>query len=318
MSDSVEELYQKLLDSGFSEAELEKQVQDKAKEFGGFMSKQGILFVIAKEKGVQLRSPDIDQQLYEAFEEEFDYDDFTINTSEVKEGMTNIVLLGKILEVFPTREFTRKDGSTGAVCSFSLADSTETVKIVLWDDHAKAAKNEYFRVNELVRVLGGYSKAGKNGEIEVHLGRKGKLVLSPKEVSQKTKDKLESVIIDQNIKKVNRMVPEKSLEKFILQKKFVSSVKGQVKIEEFKELELKSGEKSFLLSLLFEVESFAIRVKIWGMEAIECLKLVSDGDFVSITNLSVKENSYTFEKELVFTKNSTLRIIQVRIDSNFL
>lgn len=71
MSDSVEELYQKLLDSGFSKAELEKQVQNKAKEFGGFMSEQGILFVIAKEKGIQLRSPDIDQQLYEEFEEEF-------------------------------------------------------------------------------------------------------------------------------------------------------------------------------------------------------------------------------------------------------
>ena len=309
MSDSVEELYQRLLDSGFSEAELEKQVQSKAKEFGGFMSEQGILFVIAKEKGVQLRSPDIDSQLYEAFEDEFDYDDFTIDTSEVKEGMTNIVLLGKILKVFQAREFARKDGSTGAVCSFLMGDSTESVKIILWDDHAKTAKNEYFRVGELVRVIGGYSKVGNSGNLEVHLGRKGKLVLSPKDVSQTTKDKLESVNIDQNPEKSYETVPKESLEKFILQNKFVSSVKGQVKIESFKELELKSGEKSFLLSLLLEVDSFAIRAKIWGMEAIECLKLVSDGDCVSITNLAVKENKYTSEKELVFTKNSTLKVL---------
>jgi replication factor A1 len=311
MSDSVEELYQKLLDSGFSEAELEKQVQNKAKEFGGFMSEEGILFVIAKEKGVQLRSPDIDQQLYETLEEEFDYDDFTIDTSEVKEGMTNIVLLGKILKIFPTREFTRKDGSTGAVCSFSLADSTKTVKIVLWDDHAKAAKNEYFRVNELVRVIGGYSKAGKSNDLEVHLGRKGKLVLSPKDVSQKTKDKLESVNVEQKRVKSYEAIPKESLKEFILQNKFVSSVKGQVKIESFKELELKSGDKSFLLSLLLEVETFVVCVKIWDMEAIEYLKLVSNGDCVSITNLVVKENSYTSEKELVFTKNSTLKVLQV-------
>ena len=309
MSDSVDKLYQKLLDSGFSEAELEKQVQNKAKEFGGFMSEQGILFVIAKEKGVQLRSPDIDEQLYEMFEEEFDYDDFTIDISEVKESMTNIVLLGKIIKVFQTREFNRKDGSTGAVCSFSLADSTENVKIILWDDHAKTAKNEYFRVNELVRVIGGYSKAGKSGNLEVHLGRKGKLVLSPKDVSQRSRDKLESVSIDQNREESYEAIPKKSLEELVLQNEFISSVKGQVKIENFKELELKSGEKSFLLSLLLEVESFAIRAKIWGMEAIECLKLVSDGDSVSITNLAVKENSYTSEKELIFTKNSTLKIL---------
>jgi hypothetical protein len=243
------------------------------------------------------------------FEEEFDYNDFTVDVSEVSEGMTNIVLLGKIFEVFPSREFARKDGSTGAVCSFLLVDSTESVKIVLWDDHAKAAKNEFFRVNELVRVIGGYSKVGKSGGLEIHLGRKGKLILSPKDVSQKTRDKLESVSIYQNREKNHKTVPKESLKEFILQNKFLSSVEGTVKIEGFKELELKSGEKSFLLSLLLEVDSFDIRTKIWGMEAIECLKLVSDGDRVLITNLAVKENSYTSEKELVFTKNSTLKIL---------
>ena len=67
--------------------------------------------------------------------------------------------------------------------------------------------------------------------------------------------------------------------------------------------------KSFLLSLFLEVESFKIRVKVWGMEAIECLKLISDGDSVSIANLAVKENSYNSERELVFTKNSTLKVL---------
>jgi replication factor A1 len=298
-----------LLESGFSEEELERQVQSKAQEFGGFMSKQGILFIIAKENGITLQSPDVNEQFYKEFEEEIDYDDFTIDTSEVKESMTNIVLLGKILQIYETREFTRKDGSMGAVCSFLLADSTKTVKIVLWDEHAKTAKNEYFRVNEFVRLIGGYSKAGKTGNLEVHLGRKGKLVLSPKDLSQRARDKLNSVNIEQNREKSYKTVPKESLKEFILQNKFVSSVEGQVKIEDFKELELKSGEKSFLLSLLLDVESFEIRVKIWGMEAIECLKLVSDGDCVSITSLIVKENSYTSEKELVFTKNSSLKII---------
>jgi ssDNA-binding replication factor A large subunit len=309
MSASIDDLYQKLLESGFSEEELEKQVQSKEKEFGGFMSKQGILFIIAKENGIYLQSPDINEQFYKEFEEEIDYNDFTIDILEVKESMTNIVLLGKILKVFQPREFNRKDGSMGAVCSFLLADSTKTVKIVLWDAHAKAAKNEYFRVNELVRLIGGYSKAGKTGDLEVHLGRRGKLVLSPKDLSQRARDKLDSVNIDQNHEKNYKTVPKESLKECILQNKFVSSVKGHVRIENFKELELKSGEKSFLLVLLLDIESFGIRVKVWGMDAIECLKYVSDGDCVSITNLTVKENFYTSEKELIFTKNSTLKIL---------
>jgi hypothetical protein len=92
MSASINDLYQKLLESGFSEEELERQVQSKAQEFGGFMSKQGILFIIAKENGINLQSPDVNEQFYKEFEEEIDYDDFTIDTSEVKESMTNIVL----------------------------------------------------------------------------------------------------------------------------------------------------------------------------------------------------------------------------------
>ena len=69
------------------------------------------------------------------------------------------------------------------------------------------------------------------------------------------------------------------------------------------------GDKSFLLTLFLEVEGFTIRVKAWGMKAVECLKVVNDGDFVSITNLVVKENKYNAEKELMFTKNSRVLLI---------
>ena len=99
MSISIDELYQMILASGISEIELEKQVRRKENEFGGFMSKQGILFIIAKENGIQLQSPEIEQQNYKEFEENIDYDEFTIELSEVKEDMKNIVLLGKILEI---------------------------------------------------------------------------------------------------------------------------------------------------------------------------------------------------------------------------
>jgi len=50
-------------------------------------------------------------------------------------------------------------------------------------------------------------------------------------------------------------------------------------------------------------------VKAWGMNAVECLKIVNNGDFISITNLAVKENKYSAEKELVFTKNSSVLLI---------
>ncbi len=307
MSDSVDELYRQLLNLGMSEAELEKKVKNKVEEYGGFMTEQGVLFIIARENGLDLRSPDIDDYLYDELEEEIDYDEFTIDNSDLKEGMTNIVLLGKILTVQKVREFVRKDQSVGKVCSFLFGDSTGTVKIVLWDDRADIVNQEYFKQKELVRIVGGYAKLGQNEAIEVHLGKKGTLLLSP-EVSGKKREQLEAITVASS-DDYSRKSALKPLSQALEQNKYVSVVKGTVLIEEFKELELKSGDKSFLLTILLESEGTTIRVKAWGMKAIECLKIINDGDCVSITNLAVKENKYSLEKELSFTKNSNVLLI---------
>lgn len=307
ISASVDELYKKLLDLGLSEEELEKKVKNKVEEYGGFMSKQGVLFIIARENGLDVRSPDIDDYIYDELEEEIDYNEFTIDISELREGMSNIVLLGKILSVQKIREFVRKDESMGKVCSFLLGDPTGIVKIVLWDERVDSVNQGYFKPTELVRVIGGYSKLGQNEAIEVHIGRKGMLLLSP-EVSDKKRRQFEEIIIASS----EETTPKSNLEPLrqaIQKNKYISAVKGIVQIEEFKELELKSGDKSFLLTMFLEVEGFTIRVKAWGMKAVECLKMVNDGDFVSITNLAVKENKYTAEKELMITKNSRVLLI---------
>ena len=263
MSASVDELYQQLLALGMSEKELEKKVKKKVEEYGGFMSEQGVLFLIARENGLSLRAPEIDDYFYEQLEEEIDYDEFTIDITDVKEGMTNIVLLGKILSVQKVREFVRKDQSVGKVCSFFLGDSTESVKIVLWDERVDITNQEYFKLNEFLRVVGGYAKLGQSENIEVHLGKKGTIILSP-EINDKKREQL-ATVTSTNIPYKNSLKP---LSQTLQQNKYVNSVKGIVQIEEFKELELKSGDKSFLLTILLETEEVTIRVKVWGMKEI--------------------------------------------------
>jgi len=309
MSISVDELYQKLLESGISEAELVKQVLNKESEFGGFMSKQGILFIIAKENGIYVQSPEISEQLYEEFEEEIDYDEFTIELSEIKEEMKNIVLLGKVLQIYETREFSRKDGTGGKVSSFLFGDISQTVKVVLWGDKADLVKNEYFRVNELIRIIGAYCKKGKNNNLEVHLGKRGKIQLSPEITNKNLRLRLDSIKVkSQNGINFNSKSTSK-IKDLVESFSYIKTIQGQVQIEEFKEINKKSGDKTFLLKLFLNDDSATIRVIIWGMLAIECLKIITDYDTVVISNVAVKKNDYTKEKELVFTKNSTLQIV---------
>jgi len=309
MSISVDELYQKLLESGISESELEKQVHNKENEFGGFMSKQGILFIIAKENGIYIQSPEISEQIYEEFEEEIDYDEFTIQLSEIKEEMRNIVLLGKILQIYETREFSRKDGTGGKVSSFLFGDTSQAVKIVLWGDKADLVKNEYFRVNKLIRIIGAYCKKGKDNFLEVHLGKRGKILLSPEITNKNLQLRLDNIKIKSQNGRDFKSKSTSKIKDLVESFKYIKTIQGQIQIEEFKEINKKSGDKTFLLKIFLSDDSTTIRVLIWGMNAVECLKIITDYDTVVISNVAVKENDYTSEKELVFTKNSTLQIL---------
>ena len=74
-------------------------------------------------------------------------------------------------------------------------------------------------------------------------------------------------------------------------------------------LTLKNGEKSFLLKLLLSDESGSIKVNIWGMYAVEYLKIIEEGKNIKLFNAMIKENKYSNEKELSFVKNSKLEVM---------
>ncbi|MBY9008485.1 MAG: hypothetical protein KGD74_01305 [Candidatus Lokiarchaeota archaeon] len=309
MSISIDELYQKLLDSGISEAEIERQMLHKGNEFGGFMSKQGILFIIAKELGINIQSPDINEQLYNEIEDEIDYDEFTINISELEEEMRNIVLLGKIIQIYEPREFSRKDGSIGKIASFLLGDGSKEIKVIIWDDKVDIVKNEFFRVAEVIRIIGAYCKKGKNNNLEVHLGKRGKIILAPEITNKTLKKRLNNLKVDISDDRTSKAPLSSRIDELVEKFNCVRQIQGQIQVELFKEITKKSGDKTFLLKLLLSDDSATIPVLIWGMRAIEYLKIISNGETVVISNVVVKRNTYSNEKELVFTKNSSLEIV---------
>ncbi|MFX0027110.1 MAG: hypothetical protein ACFE8M_11920 [Candidatus Hermodarchaeota archaeon] len=304
MSSSIEDIYQKLLEHGFSEKELKKEINKKAREFGGFMSKQGILFIIAKEYGMNIYSPELETELYQEVEEDINYDEFTIAISNLKDDMKNIVLLGKILKYSPPKEFVRKDNSIGTVSSCIIGDNSGEIKVVMWDEKAIAMDNDSFKEGELIRIVGDYTKVNRDGNLEVHVGKKGKIILAPREINSIVKKKLGKITYKR--KEIDNHF---SINSLINNYSFIQKLKGQVQIKEFKELTKTDGDKMFLLKLILSDDSGSVCVNIWGINAIETLKIIEEGDQIIIKNLSVKFNNYTSEKELSFTKNSTLEVV---------
>jgi len=307
MAERAEQIYQALLDTGISEEEINQQINEKLTDYQGFMTKQAVLFLIAKENGINIYSSEYNIEIQKEIEELIDYNDFTIPISSISEGMQNIVITGRITEIFGTKSFTKKDGTSGIVGSFQICDKSECIKIVLWNEQAKIMENEFFQKGEVIQIIGGYSKKGIDDNLEVHLSRQGKMILAPEGVILPEVNKYEH----QNLSKEKAVKsPSKlTIEELIKKEGFIRFIKGTVRIDEFKELTLKNGEKSFLLKLNLSDESGSIKVNIWGMNAVEYIKIIDERNTIKLSNVVIRQNKYSNEKELNFIKNSKLEVI---------
>ncbi len=115
----MQENYQQLIEliaksSGTSVEEIERKIEAKQAKLSGLISKEGAAQVIAAELGVNF-----DKQL--------------IKISQIVQGMRKINLIGKIINLFPIREY-NKNGRSGRIGSFVLADDTSNIRTVLWDE----------------------------------------------------------------------------------------------------------------------------------------------------------------------------------------
>jgi len=101
--------------SGVPVDEIERKVEAKQAKLAGLISKEGAAQVIAAELNINF-----DKQL--------------IKISQMNPGMRKINLIGKIIDLSPVREF-NKNGRSGRIGSFVLADETSNVRTVLWDEN---------------------------------------------------------------------------------------------------------------------------------------------------------------------------------------
>jgi len=156
--------YNKLIEmisenSEVSIEELERKVAAKQAKLSGLISKEGAAQVIAAELGIN-------------FEKEI------IKISHILPGMKKINIIGKIINLFPIREY-NKNGKQGRVLNFTLADETSNVRCVLWDEnHIDLFAKNQIKGGDVVEI----SNAGtRNGEL--HLNSFSEIKLNDKNIN---------------------------------------------------------------------------------------------------------------------------------------
>jgi replication factor A1 len=96
--------------------------------------------------------------------------------------MTNVDIVGKVVKVFPVKEFNKKNGSTGIMGSFILGDETGTIRVVLWGNGASILSQGSIKEEDVLRIKNGYTKANQDGEPEIHINNASKIITNPGDV----------------------------------------------------------------------------------------------------------------------------------------
>jgi len=146
-------------EANISEAELDKKIDDKMKQLSGLISKEGAAHIIANEFGIKLLEATSGK----------------LQIKNILAGLRNVETLGKVIQTYELREFTKNDRQ-GKVASFLMGDDTGKIRVVMWGSQAENINN--IKEGTTIKVIGSYVK-DNNGFNELHLNERSKLIISP-------------------------------------------------------------------------------------------------------------------------------------------
>jgi replication factor A1 len=168
--------------SGLEKAEIERRVEAKRSKLSGLISKEGAAQIISAELNVS-------------------FDNVDLKISEIVPGMKKVNVVGKVINLFPVREFER-NGKQGKVLNFILADETSNTRVVLWDtNHISLFENGTINKGDVVEI-----KNGSTRDSEIHLGsfseiKKSDKILSDVKTEKVVKEEtIENVVQGQSVK----------------------------------------------------------------------------------------------------------------------
>ncbi|MDO8517642.1 MAG: hypothetical protein Q7S33_05970 [Nanoarchaeota archaeon] len=131
--------------SGLDKAEIEKRIEAKRAKLSGLISKEGAAQIISAELGISL-------------------DNIELKISELMPGMKKVNLIGKVINLFPVREY-NKNNRSGKIGSLIIADETGSLRVVLWDlNHIQLIEKKEINNDCVVEIKNGLMR-----ENELHL-----------------------------------------------------------------------------------------------------------------------------------------------------
>ena len=285
----IEDTIQKIMEkTNLSPEKIKTLIDKQIEDFSGLIDEEGAVVIVAKDLGVDVKAHQESAKME------------TDQLIKDLKPRINASAVGRIIEISEIRNFNKKDGSKGSLLPFILEDTTGMIRCLAWGDiHTQITKDHNFKLNEIVRIVNGFVKPGKDGGLEIHIGQKSRIQLQPDEIDRTLIPKINknSARITQ-INQLSLKIPSCSIEGII------------TAFYPTKKFSRQNGTEGKRASIQITDSTGIVYLTFWG-EHCEKVKDIKEDQKVRITKLSPKTNYKDKTKiDLTATSSTQITIIE--------
>ncbi len=156
LDDILQELKSK---TNLNEEEISEKIKEKQDSLSGLVSEDGAAYLVAKEMGVNL----------------FGSEKRKLDIKNIMAGMRSVSVAGRVFKLSKIIDFKKKNGDSGRVVNLFIGDHTGYVRMPLWNDRVRLVEDGSVSIGDVVQISGAYSQKNIYGDIELSLGKYGKI-----------------------------------------------------------------------------------------------------------------------------------------------
>ena len=152
-----EELLEKIREQKpeLTKEDIDDKIKQKKEKIGvGYLTDQGALFLIASDLGISLK-----QTLK-----------VEMGLKDIYVGAKDVSIESRVLNISPTKQFSRKDGSPFLLRTMTVYDNDSTASVKLWDEKANLPGIEELKPGDLIKIIKAYVKSDLNGSPTINVG----------------------------------------------------------------------------------------------------------------------------------------------------
>lgn len=246
-----------------SAEEIRNLVDEKKRKIGaGYLTDQGALFLVAADLGISLeRNQPKFQQL-----------------KDVYVGARDVNVVGRVMSIYPTRTFNRKDTNEELRNrTLTIVDGDTAMRLKLWEKNVQFPEESGLRPGDLVKLTKGYVKSGLNGKPVLNVGDTSSIEIMKEGLVDiptldhfacdisKISDQIDNVVIFGTISSSPRIVEYKN-------------IRGQ-------------DSKALQLNISNEQGTRTMRTVIWNIDESRLPKILAVGSNIRLIGVRIKQGN---------------------------